>query len=281
MKRWLSCAVGAVLVLGLQGCAFTSGIDETLVRTGDRPLEARLVQSKAWFRRFTNKSVVAREQATAVSSTGATASAVSETVGETSEVPTWILEAAQTALPFRAISPVTGMGSAPDYILEGSLDYDWNTRWWTWVQGLDIWLHAWLFPTCGRYLELDFSLSLYDSDHQLLRKWVGHRTVKYVGQVWWLFNHGGAYGAGFEEGYEQYLKEVFPRIGAELRAELAKLPPPPTPAAPEATPPAAPTKAPTKASPKARAPEPAPTPAAPEAAEPESAAPETPERGSK
>jgi hypothetical protein len=219
LARVLLSLATALLVLLAPGCAFVSGVDEQFEASGPPQVSTSgWRQAKVYFRHFENQSVTARSTAYAVSSTGGSATASGYTVGTTTEIPSWILDAAATALPFQSITPTLGLGKEPPtYILEGSLTFEWKTPWWTWVQLIDIWIHAFAFPSLGRHLDMGFELALYDADHALIRRWSGRRVIKYVGQVWWLINHGGAGDSGFEEDYQRFLKDELAKVGQDMR----------------------------------------------------------------
>jgi hypothetical protein len=211
-------------LLGLflcSGCAFVAGVDDTFAPAGRSGVDASDWRTaKVYFRGFANQSVTGRST-TVASGGGVTVTASSETVGTSHEVPDWILDAAASSFPFASISPTLNMGSAPTYILEGSLKFVWDTQWWSWVQLIDIWIHAFFAPTLGRYLDMNFNLALYDADHTVIRRWTGKRVIKYVGQVWWLFSHGGADASGFEEDYQQCLRDEFTKVGEDMRQLVA------------------------------------------------------------
>lgn len=216
---------GALLVALTTGCGIKSGVVDTVTPSEGRDHDAsHWAQSKVLFRAFEHQGVVATSTAVA-SGPGGTATAHGETVGKSESVPIWILHEAQQSFPFEAITNLAGVGAPPEYILEGSLGYAWRTPWWTWVQLVDLWVHAWFIPTLGRHLILEFRLNLYDNNHRMLRSWKAERKVKYMSDIWWAIGHGGSGGSGFEKEYRAYLHDIFEQIGNDMREQIRATPP--------------------------------------------------------
>lgn len=196
-------------VVALNGCYF---VDETW--QGARRLEPQAwSEQKVFFRGFRLGRVTSVATAVAVGGGGvATATAQGTTYG--TQVELEVLGAAREALPFRAISPTMTVGTTPDYVIEGSLDFEWSTPWWTWLQWLDLGVHILFVPTFGSELEMSFELALYDRDFQLLEQWKGTRTVTHVGHVLQGVRAVGS--SGYHELSLEYLRDSLALVGKDL-----------------------------------------------------------------
>lgn len=215
-------AISASVVLCASGCAWNIGHEDvSFEATSPRPVDASdFASAKVAFQRFSTVRTISTTTATARSTSGHTASAVATTVAVEDHPQPWVTSAAQRSLPFDAISTFDGLGRAPTYVLEGSLVASWSVPWWTWVQLLDLWLHALFMPTLGSHLELSFELNLFDADQRLVRAWTGERTVTYLGEFVW-FTSMRTYGYGPDGAYEKFLADMFDEVGADLRACIA------------------------------------------------------------
>lgn len=204
MSRVVAAALACLL---LSGCGIHYGNDDAW-EVSTKPVQATsFKQEKAYFRAFE-----AWTRSRRISGGGVSGQAI----GLTSTVSPQILDAARAGLPF-AVSTAAHMGKRPKYMLTGGLTFAWRMPWWTWLQLLDLWIHAWFVPTLGRHLDMVFTLTLSDAEGRLIRKWTGRRAAKYVGDVWWMIFHGGSGGFGHEEGYTEFLRDAFAHVGEDLR----------------------------------------------------------------
>lgn len=211
------CAMLTLLLVS--GCGFQTSMKKEFIttavgRTPTKPLK----ESKLWIRSFTHKRVSEVSSAFVAGPRGS-ASGIAVTRSTADEAPYYVVQAAQRMGVFGSVTPIA-LGEPCDLILEGSVDASWNTPWWTWVQLLDVWVHAWFLPTLGRSLDATVELRLFDKEYQFIRSWRVNYRKKYIGQIWWMWGHGGAYDLGKDVQMQQ---EVIEYAFEQLRPQLNQL----------------------------------------------------------
>jgi hypothetical protein len=201
------------------GCGFQTGTfkEFTTTAVGRDPTKA-LSESKVWIRSFSHRKVTGVSSAFAVG-TGGSASGISVTRSTFDEAPPFVVEAVQRLGVFATVTPVQ-LGAPCDLILEGNVEAKWEVPWWTLVQLVDLWVHAWFLPTLGKSLNATAEVRLYDLEYRLLRAWTVTYRKSYVGDIWWAMTHGGAYDIGHDVAMQ---REVVDYAFSEIRPQLEAL----------------------------------------------------------
>ncbi len=179
------------------GCAIHSGGQLEVDRSGPELTQSDWSDKRLWVRTFEHKAVSDVSSVYATGS-GGTVSGLGVTRTTYSAPPRYLISAIEDAGIFKSVTPTIQMGSEPDLILEGSVTVECETPWWTWAQLVDLWIHAWFFPTLGRNWETVGEFSLYDKEHVLIHRWKFRLKDEYVSSIWWMFSHGGADDKGFD-----------------------------------------------------------------------------------
>jgi hypothetical protein len=172
-------------------------------------------KEKCYFRKWGRIENLSTTTAS-VSGWGGTATGFAITRGKKEEPSLEICDIARQELPFDLVTPILGTGPVPGYYLEGSFSFfGGKWPWWSWLQGLDLWVHALLFPTIGDSDGVELKLSLLDSEGRLLRHWEVRWVHHWVG---WLLS-GGGYPI---ETREKLTQELFARAGKDMREATRK-----------------------------------------------------------
>lgn len=208
------------------GCAIHSNGKLEVTEYGPSLEGVDLRGKKLWVRTFEHTGVSDVSSVWATGSAG-TIGGTGVTRTKSNAPPRMLLGALEETGLFRSVTPTVHMGSEPDLILEGSVSVDCSTPWWSWVQLVDLWIHAWFFPTLGRNWETVGEISLYDKEHILLHRWKFRQVDEYVSNVWWMFSHGGADDKGFDvecqnETVCKAVRNIFDNISpvAEMRCPI-------------------------------------------------------------
>jgi hypothetical protein len=210
---WRALSLPALLLILLvtaSGCAIRAGTEKQLTERGKKICCADLAGKRIWFRRFDHQRVSDVSHAFATGS-GGSASGTSVTTSAYSEVPPFVLTKAQETDLFEQVSPFQG-DTKPPLILEGSMHQEMDTPWWTWVQALDLLVHAWVFPTLGKEAVFEGEIRLYDGDYKLLHTWTYRYEQTYLSVIWW----GGA------EQYAEKLQSLQPEVAQWVFDEIGK-----------------------------------------------------------
>lgn len=202
-----------VILLFCTGCTIHSGGVLEIEESGPSLVEDDWSNKRVWFRTFEHTDVAGVSTVYA-SGPGGTASAIGVTRGKYREPPQFLVRAIEDTGIFKSVTPTIYTGTEPDLILEGSVTVDCETPGWTWIQLVDLWIHAWFFPTLGRNWTTEGEFSLYDRDHVLLHRWKFRCEDSYMATVWWMIGHGGADDTGFDverqnETAKRAVEEIF------------------------------------------------------------------------
>ena len=112
------------------------------------------------------------------------------TTGKSETTPLWFVRSLEDTNIFSSVIPSTENGSSANYVLEGYAYSYTDDPFWTYLQLIDLWIHAWFFPTMGRDWITKGEFSLYDRKRTLLHRWKFENDEKYMGTVWWMIEHG-------------------------------------------------------------------------------------------
>jgi hypothetical protein len=180
------CRVLPLLIFLLSGCAFNTGIKREF-SSANKHRDMNLNLGRVWIRSFDHVKIGSVVTAQAVGSGGsATGYAVSRE--QSSQVPTFLLHIVENSGIFKSVTPEM-IGDQPDFILEGTIAASWETPWWTWIQAIDLWLHAWLAPTIGSELHAIAEIRIYNDNREFLSSWSVRYTKKFVSDVWWALSN--------------------------------------------------------------------------------------------
>lgn len=203
-RATLGLAALAAGVLATSGCGVHYGTYDTWApRTA---LEAQpWSEHTAYFHSFERMDVV--DQSAGV-----------QAVALTSEITPWVLEAAQQALPFHALSRSPDLATPPEFVLQGTLSYEWAFPWWTMVQLVDLWIHGMIgAPTLGKRLDMRFELRLFDKEFRLLHMWTAERSKGYLGNVWWMILRGTS---RLQQDQMEFVRDALEQVGVDLREHM-------------------------------------------------------------
>lgn len=115
-----------------------------------------------------------------------------------------------------------------DYlVLEGKLTFTRSAPWWTWAQGIVIWVHTIISPTLGIDDTREGQIVLLDDHDKVLRTWTFKHVQKDMGNFYWLWYRWapgliktmgvrGAYDDQVER-HKEALKDVLQKLGEDLK----------------------------------------------------------------
>jgi len=208
-----------ILTLGaITGCiSFQTGANLDVTDSGP-PLQMESLKGKRlWVRSFGHSAVTGVTTAYVVGSGGHSASGIAVSRGKFTDAPPTLLRALEENGVFKSVTPTMEIGSKPDLILEGNVSTNSHTPWWTWVQWIDLLIHAYIFPTLGRDWVTEGEMALYDQEHALLHRWKFKKEDSYISTIWWGIGHGGAGDTGFDvELQNEALSEITKRVNANM-----------------------------------------------------------------
>jgi hypothetical protein len=196
-------------LLASSGCHFSVASTRSLDAAGDPIAADTFAQRKLWLKSWDHTRRVSYTTATA-SGPGGMAAGRAETFQRTEEVPTYIADLAREELPYDVVTPLPIRDF--DYYLEGRGLRRSGLTWWTWLQGVVLFLPGWVLPTHGRESWYQVEVKLFDREHRLLRRW--NLQYDQLGMEWFWNMPGG--GGSIDE--PTVVREAFAQIGQELRA---------------------------------------------------------------
>jgi len=225
MKRLLSfsiikfVAISIVIIIVASSC----GIQTKLVTNFESNVIAKNQKSfntgRVWVRSFSHTDIGSVTSLYATGS-GGSASGLSVSRQKSDAPSSQIISTISKSGVFESVTPIE-TDIPHDFILEGAIGAHWKEPWWSWVQMIDLCIHAWFFPTMGRNLVTKTEIKVFDRNfNPIYEASVGY-TKKYMCHLWWMITHGGAYDVGSDvEVQQEVLQYAFSNIKDDLKLAL-------------------------------------------------------------
>ncbi len=203
------------VVLLLSSCAIKRGMEKNFQSEVIDEEKTNFRTGHVWVRAFQHKTI---GSITTMESTYGSGLAVGKDYRE--QPSRVVMSAIRNSGIFESVAPIE-TEKPHDFILEGAIAADWTTPWWTWVQFIDIAIHAWFFPTLGRDLECSVEINVYDPNYEPVYITTVDYKKKYLCTVWWGMTHGGSYDYGTDvEVQKEVLDYAFSQIKNDLQLAL-------------------------------------------------------------
>lgn len=199
----------------ISSCAIQTGLVTDFQNKVIDEKQTAFKGARIWVRSFAHKQI---GSVTTMYASGAGGSASGLAVGRNIiESPTQdIIAIIRNSGIFESVTPLE-TDTSYNLILEGSIDTKWKMPWWNYPQLIDIWIHAWIFPTLGRHLICKAEINIYDKKYNPVYSASVNYTKKYVGHLWWMITHGGNYDLGSDvEAQKEVLEYTFAQIKNEM-----------------------------------------------------------------
>ena len=185
MKLHSTCNLIFVIgLIAMSSCGINVGIESSFegTKTGEELTD--LESGRVWVRSFQHQKIGSYTTSYAASTTGHTASGYSLEMESIQRPSPEILDVIRNSGIFKSVTPIE-TNTQSDFILEGAVNAEWKTPWWTWIQFLDGGFHAWIFPTFGGHLVANAEIWVYDKDYnQLYSATVDSKKVQ-MGVIWY------------------------------------------------------------------------------------------------
>lgn len=206
------------LPLLLGACALSNGHELELTDHGPE-LSATTWESKPlYIPRFSHSTVSEVTQVHVSGSNGYGASGIAVTRMRLMGAPLPLVHALEEQGVFPAVIPGEPPEGVPHYVLEGTVQTEWEAPWWSVAQLALLHLPSWFLPTMGREAVSTGNISVYDEQRHLIHRWEFRYENAYLAWIWWGFAHGGASDTGSDiEEQEEAVRVLAQEIGGRIR----------------------------------------------------------------
>jgi len=209
-------------ILFVSSCVIQRGLITDFNKKIIDPKQIDFKTGRVWVRSFAHTQIGSVASFNVTGTYGISASGIGVSRENIVAPSQEIISIIRNSGTFESVTPIEG--SVPyNLILEGSVSAYWQTPWWTWVQFLDLAIHAWFLPTLGRDLICKVEINIYDKNYNPIYSASVNYKKKYISMIWWGISHGGAYDIGSDvASQKEVLEYTFAKIKDDLKIALKK-----------------------------------------------------------